>query len=142
MRSVEGPKVRILFACTNNFCRSQMAEAILRHHFGDEFEVFSAGTEPISVNKHAITVLEDKGINTTGLRSKSVDEFIEMDIDEVITVCDNAKEACPFFPGAKENTHQGFVDPPELVVKGMPPEEAFSKVGDEIEDWILEHFSP
>jgi arsenate reductase (thioredoxin) len=118
-----------------------MAGAILRHHFSDRFEAYSAGTEATSVNKDATSALEERGIDTTGLMSKSVDEFIELDIDEVITVCDNTKEACPFFPGAKKYTHKGFVDPPELVKNGMSTEEAFSKVRDEIEEWIMVHFS-
>ena len=132
---------KVLFLCTHNSCRSPMAEVILRHHFNDEYEVFSAGTDPSTVNELAIKALEEKGFDADGLRSRSVDEFIDMEFDEVVTVCDNAKEVCPFFPGAKENTHKGFVDPPELVKNGMSTEEAFSKVRDEIEDWILEHFT-
>ena len=117
-----------------------MAEALLRHHFGDHYDVFSAGTEATQVNDHAISVLEAKGIDTEGLRSKSADEFLGMEIDEVVTVCDHAKENCPFFPGAKRYTHKGFMDPPEWVEGGMSPDEAFSKVRDLIEEWILEHF--
>ena len=112
----------------------------MRHHYGDRYEVFSAGTEATKVNDHAISVLEKKGINTDGLRSKSTDEFLGMEIDEVVTVCDQAKEKCPFFPGAKSYTHHSFRDPPEMVKEGMSPGEAFSKVRDQIERWILDHF--
>lgn len=134
-------KKKILFLCTHNSCRSQMAEAIMRHHFGDRYEVHSAGTEATHVNEYAVSTLEAKDIETSGLRSKPAEEFIDMEIDEVVTVCDHAKESCPFFPGAKKYTHQGFIDPPELVQKGMSPEDAFSSVRDQIEEWILEHFS-
>lgn len=135
-------KRRILFLCTHNSCRSQMAEALLRDRFGDLYEVYSAGTEATEVNSHTLAVLEEKGIDTSPLSSKSVEEFIDMDIDEVVTVCDHAKEACPFFPGAKKYTHQGFVDPPDLIDHfGMEPMKAFRAVRDEIDEWISEHFS-
>jgi len=134
-------KKKILFLCTHNSCRSQMAEAILRHHFNDRFEIFSAGTEATLVNESAIYVLQMKRISTGGLRSKSVDEFLNIEIDEVVTVCNNAKENCPFLPGAQKYTHKSFPDPPDLVPDGMDPEDGFSKVRDMIEEWILEHFS-
>lgn len=134
-------KKKILFLCTHNSCRSQMAEAITRHHFGNIYEVFSAGTEATIVNEHALSALEEKGIDTAGLRSKSVDEFIDMEFDDVVTVCDHAKEACPFFPGAKKYSHKDFTDPPHMVKEDISPEEAFASVRDEIEEWILKHFS-
>ena len=134
-------KKKVLFLCTHNSCRSQMAEALLRHHLDHRYEVFSAGTEATSVNESAISALQMKRISTHGLRSKSVDEFLDVQIDEVVTVCNNAKENCPFFPGAKNYTHKSFPDPPDLVADGMPPEDAFSKVRDMIEEWILEHFT-
>jgi arsenate reductase len=113
-----------------------MAEAILRDKYGDTFIVNSAGTEATEVNPFAIKVLQEKGIDTSGLRSKSVEEFLDEEIDLVVTVCDHAKEACPFFPGAKEYLHKGFKDPPELIEEGMEPMKAFGKIRDEISDWI------
>ena len=117
-----------------------MAEALLRHHFGDRFEVFSAGTEATEVHPKVISALEEKGVDSSSLRSKSVNEFMGIEFDEVVTVCDTAKERCPFFPGAKKYTHRCFLDPPDLVEKGWVPEKAYSFVRDGIEKWILEHF--
>jgi arsenate reductase len=134
-------KKKVLFICTHNSCRSQMAEALLRRHFGGRFEVFSAGSEPTDVDPMVITALEEKGIDMSSYRSKPVEEFTGVEFDEVVTVCDNAKETCPFFPGAKKYTHQGFVDPPDLAEEGTGRMEAFRSVRDEIEKWILSHFS-
>jgi arsenate reductase len=119
-----------------------MAQALLRYRFGDQYEPYSAGTEPTEVNPLSIAVLEEKGIDTSSLWSKSVQEFVDMEFDEVVTVCDHAKEACPFFPGAKKYTHQGFVDPPDLIDHfGIEPMKAFRSVRDEIDQWITDHFS-
>lgn len=102
---------RVLFLCTGNSARSQMAEGLLRHIGGDRFEVFSAGTRPVGLNPNAITAMSEIGINIAGSRSKSVDEFAGQQFDYVFTVCDNAKEACPIFPGGGKRLHQSFVDP-------------------------------
>ncbi len=118
-----------------------MAEALLRERYGDIYEVHSAGTEATEVDPLAIGVLEEKSLDASELMSKSVNEFLDKKFEEVVTVCDLAKEACPFFPGAKKYTHKGFVDPPDLVNKGMEPMEAFRMVRDQIDDWIVEHFS-
>src|SRR5438876_123050 len=91
-------KKRVLILCTGNSARSQMAEGLLRHEGGDRFEVFSAGTKPSRVRPEAIAVMQEIGIDISGHRSKSVDEFAGQDLDYVITVCDNAKETCPVFP--------------------------------------------
>lgn len=131
---------RILFLCTHNSCRSQMAEALLRHRRGEQYEVFSAGTEATEVNPFALEVLGELNIDTTALSSKALDIYWGQVFDEVITVCDNAKEACPFFSGAKVQTHQGFTDPPDLVKEGMDPILAFRKVRDDIDRWIVHHF--
>ena len=90
---------RVLFLCTGNSARSQMAEGLLRHIAGDQFEVFSAGTRPVGLNPNAVTAMAEIGINISGNRSKSVDEFAGQRFDYVFTVCDNAKESCPMFPG-------------------------------------------
>ena len=101
----------VLFLCTGNSARSQMAEGLLRHLGGDHFEVFSAGTEPSSVNPLAIAAMQEIGIDISGHRSKSVDEFTGQEFSYVITVCDNANEQCPIFPGNTERIHWSFIDP-------------------------------
>ncbi len=105
-------KTKVLILCTGNSCRSQMAEGILRHYGGDKFEVFSAGTKPSKVNETAIKVMKEIGIDISGHRSKHVDEFTGQKIDYVISVCDNAKESCPIFPGGTTRLHWPFPDPP------------------------------
>src|SRR5271170_1351377 len=92
-------KKRVLILCTGNSARSQMAEGLLRHEAGDRFKVFSAGTKPSIVRPEAISVMNEIGIDISGHRSKPVDEFSGEQLDYVITVCNNAKEACPIFPG-------------------------------------------
>jgi arsenate reductase (thioredoxin) len=107
--------IRVLFVCTGNSARSIMAEALLRRHGGDRFEVFSAGTEPRGVNPLTLRVLADAGIDASWARSKSVDEFVGQPFDYVITVCDQAREACPVFHGARESLHWGYEDPAEAT---------------------------
>jgi arsenate reductase (thioredoxin) len=130
-------KKRILILCTGNSARSQMAEGILRHDGGDAFEVESAGMKPGSVRPEAIQAMREIGIDISGHRSKSVDEFIGQEFDTVITVCDNAKETCPVFPGKTERVHRSFEDPPPPGAKS--PEETisiFRRVRDEIHEWM------
>lgn len=105
-------KKKVLILCTGNSCRSQMAEGILNHFGSAHFEVFSAGTKPSKVNSTAIKVMREIGIDISGHRSKHVDEFLDQKIDYVISVCDNAKETCPIFPGATTRLHWPFPDPP------------------------------
>jgi arsenate reductase (thioredoxin) len=107
--------VRVLFVCTGNSARSQMAEAFLRREGGDRFEVFSAGTQPHGVNPLTVRVLDRLGFETATLRSKSVDEFLGQRFDYVVTVCDRARENCPYFPGGGETIHWGFDDPAEAI---------------------------
>jgi len=102
---------RVLFLCTGNSARSQMAEGLLQHIAGDQFEVFSAGTRPVGLNPNAVTAMSEIGINIAGSRSKSIDEFAGQRFDYVFTVCDNAKESCPIFPGGGRRLHQSFEDP-------------------------------
>jgi len=104
-------KQRVLFLCTGNSARSQMAEGLLRHFAGDRFEVFSAGTRPAGLNPNAATAMAELGISIVGSRSKSVDEFAGQRFDYVFTVCDNAKESCPIFPGGGKRLHESFIDP-------------------------------
>jgi arsenate reductase len=106
------PKQSILILCTGNSARSQMAEGLLRNMAGDRFEVSSAGTKPSIVRREAIAAMRELGIDLTGHRSKSVDEFTGHPFDYVITVCDNAKESCPIFPAVTKRVHWPFQDPP------------------------------
>ncbi len=105
-------KTTVLILCTGNSCRSQMAEGVLRHYGGGKFEVLSAGTQPSHVNPVAIAVMKEIGIDISGHRSKHLDEFRGKQIDCVITVCDQANETCPVFPGAGQRLHWPFPDPP------------------------------
>src|SRR5579863_340997 len=105
------PKKRILILCTGNSARSQMAEGLLRHDAGERFEVFSAGTKPSSIRPEAIAAMRELGIDISGHRSKDVTEFDGQRFDYVLTVCDNAKESCPVFPGIASAAHQNFEDP-------------------------------
>ena len=104
-------KKRILFLCTHNAARSQMAEALLRQLAGDRFEVFSAGTEQTRVHPLAIEAMRELGVDISAQRSKTLDEFQGQQFDSVITVCDQANESCPIFPGATERLHWSFDDP-------------------------------
>jgi arsenate reductase len=112
--STHADKKRVLILCTGNSARSQMAEGLLRHHAGDRFEVFSAGTRPSHVRPEAIAVMRELQIDISSQRSKAVDEFADQSFDYVLTVCDNAKETCPIFPGQAIRMHQSFDDPAEL----------------------------
>src|SRR3990167_8760424 len=105
-------KKKVLFLCTGNSCRSQMAEGILRHVAGDTYDVSSAGTKPSKVNETAIQVMKEIGIDISGHRSKSVNEFLNEYFDYVITVCDSAKETCPVFQKRNILLHWPFPDPP------------------------------
>ncbi|HYY59536.1 MAG TPA: arsenate reductase ArsC [Pyrinomonadaceae bacterium] len=102
---------RVLILCTGNSARSQMAEGLLRHDGEDSFEVFSAGTHPSRVRPEAIEAMREAGIDISGHRSKSVDEFVGQQFDYVITVCDNAREQCPVFPAETRRIHWSFNDP-------------------------------
>src|SRR5438105_7608127 len=105
-------KKRVLFLCTGNSARSQMAEGLLRHHAGDRFEVFSAGTHPKGLHPQSIEAMEEVGIDISDQTSKDVSIYANDHFDYVITVCDRAKQRCPIFPGA-EPIHWGFDDPAE-----------------------------
>jgi arsenate reductase (thioredoxin) len=107
--------IRVLFVCTGNSARSIMAEALLRQHGGAAFEVHSAGTIPRGVNPLTQRVLADAGIDASWARSKSVDEYLGQTFDYVITVCDQARQVCPVFPGVHETLHWGYDDPAEAT---------------------------
>ncbi len=128
------PKVLIL--CTGNSARSQMAEGLLRQEAGDRYEVFSAGTKPTQVRPEAIAVMREIGIDISGHRSKSIDEFAGQELDLVITVCDNAKESCPVFPGRIRRLHWPFEDPAAVVGLEEQRVAAFRSIRDQIHQRI------
>ena len=106
-----GERARVLFLCTHNSARSQMAEGLLRHLAGDRFESHSAGTEATRVRPRAIRAMEEIGVDISGQESKTLERYQQEPFDYVITVCDDANEACPFFPGAQSRLHWSFKDP-------------------------------
>lgn len=129
-------KKRVLILCTGNSARSQMAEGLLRHDARDRFEVFSAGTKPSKVRPEAISVMRELGIDISGHRSKSVDEFKGQLFDYVLTVCDIARESCPIFPGKTVTIHQNFEDPAELQGSEEARLRAFRRVRDELRHYL------
>ena len=133
-------KKTVLFICTQNSARSQMAEGLLRSMYGDRFEVFSAGTNPFKVNPFAIAAMKNAGIDISSHRSKSIEEFMNQDMDYAITVCDSARENCPYFPNAKVLLHHSFSDP--AAASGGEKEilTEFERVRDEISMWLVEQF--
>ncbi len=133
-------KKKILFICTHNSARSQMAEGILNHLYGDIYEAYSAGTYPLGVNPLTVKVMHEIGIDISHHRSKSVEEFKNMEFDYIITVCDSSKEKCPYFPGGKKYIHKSFKDPSDIGINEEEKIEAFRKVRDEIKEWIEETF--
>ena len=134
-------KKKVLFLCTGNSCRSQMAEGLLRQFHGDEYEVYSAGINPTEVNENAIKVMEEIGIDTSEQTSKHVKELTNQTFDIIITVCDNAKESCPVFPDKAERLHWSFLDPAEALGTQKDLLKAFREVRDQIKDKIKNHFS-
>ncbi|GAB6097591.1 arsenate reductase ArsC [Desulfatiferula olefinivorans] len=108
-------KIKLLFLCTGNSCRSQMAEGFARHLKGDVIEVYSAGIETHGLNPHAVKVMAEAGVDISGHRSKHIDELAGTALDYVVTVCDHAHETCPFFPGSHTIIHKGFDDPPKMA---------------------------
>lgn len=132
-------RIRILFLCTGNSCRSQMAEAWTRKLKGDRIEPFSAGTEPKEIDPRAIKVLAESGLDISGQKSKTVDSLGDLEFDYVITLCDSAFQSCPFFPGLTKRIHVGFDDPPRLASGAASEAEALSsyrRVRDEIRAYV------
>ncbi len=128
----------IMFLCTGNSCRSQMAEGFCRKYWGDKFNVYSAGTKKHGMNERAMKVMKEAGVDISSHYSKTTEELPKVAFDFVITVCDSAKENCPYFPGGKV-IHVGFEDPPALT-KGITDEDevlkVYRRVRDEIETAI------
>ena len=126
-------KKRVLFLCTHNSARSQIAEGLLRHLAADQFEVFSAGTEQTRVHPLAIEAMRESGIDISGHRSKTLDEFAGETFDYAITVCDRANESCPIFPGTTERIHWSFDDPTAVTGTDEQKLRAFRTVRDAIQ---------
>lgn len=133
------PKLKVLFLCTGNSCRSQMAEGWARALRGDQIEPYSAGIETHGLNPRAVQVMAEAGVDISGHRSKHLDELAEVEFDVVVTVCDRANESCPFFPGQVKRIHAGFDDPPALARDAASEEEAldyYRRVRDEIRAFV------
>ena len=129
-------KERVLILCTGNSARSQMAEGLLRHDAGERFEVFSAGVKPSGVRPEAVAVMRELGIDLSGLRSKHASEFAGEAFDYVLTVCDNARENCPIFPGGTVSIHHNFVDPAAVSGSEEGRLAVFREVRDEIRKYL------
>ena len=137
---METRKKRVLFLCTHNSCRSQMAEGLLTYYGGTRFEVFSAGTSPSRVHPMAIEVMEERGIDLKGQRSKSIDDFQGKTFDFIVTTCDDARDRCPVFPGQGKRLHWDLEDPAEAEGSREEKREVFRRVRDELEELIHSHF--
>ena len=132
-------KKRILFLCTGNSCRSQMAEAWTRQLKGEQFEAYSAGVKPKGLDLRAVKAMAEAGLDISGWKSKDVDALGNMEFDYVITLCDNARESCPYFPAKTRLIHRGFDDPPRLAENARTDEEAmafYRRIRDEIKDFV------
>jgi len=136
------PKTRVLFICTANAARSQMAEGYLRAKYGDRFEVFSAGTRQSRISTRAVQVMQEIGIDISGHQSKSLDTFASVPFDLAVTLCDNASRVCPVVPTAKQTIHHGFADP--HLTPGTDDEllDGYRRVRDDITTWIDTTFAP
>ena len=135
-------KKRVLILCTGNSARSQMAEGLLRDLAGDKFEVESAGTIASFVRPQAIAAMAEIGIDISGHRSKCLDEFLDTEFEYVITVCDNANESCPVFPGNARRIHWSFDDPAEAKGDDEDVAEVFRRVRDEIREKLRSFAEP
>lgn len=133
-------KKKVLFLCTHNSARSQLAEGLLRSLYGDTYQSFSAGTHPSHLNPYVAKAMTEVGIDITQHFSKNAREFINEQFDYVVTVCDNAKESCPFFPGGKEYIHHSFQDPNSFTGSDEEIMAGVRKVRAQIKEWIIKTF--
>jgi len=132
-------KIRILFLCTGNSCRSQMAEAWSNRLKGDQFEAYSAGVKPKGIDPRAVKAMAEAGIDISGQKSKGIELLGDMPFNYVVTLCDNARESCPFFPARSRLMHHGFDDPPRLAENEEDEKKAMShyrRVRDEIKAFV------
>lgn len=139
MTEKQTDKLKVLFLCTGNSCRSQMAEGWAKKLKGDVIKPYSAGIETHGLNPIAVKVMAEAGVDISSHRSKHLDEVKDIDFDYVVTVCDNAREHCPIFPGKTRLIHSGFDDPPRLAENAKTEKEAldcYRRVRDEIKDFI------
>ncbi len=134
-------KKRVLFLCTHNSCRSQMAEGLINHDLGDRFKAFSAGTEATRVNPLAVRVMAELGIDISGHYSKTIDELAGQQFYHVITLCGSANEQCPLFFGGVRREHIGFADPSRLVGSDEEVLPEFRRVRDEIRRTLTDHLT-
>ena len=134
-------RTKVLFLCTGNSCRSQMAEGWTRRLLGDRIETFSAGVAPTTIDPRAVRVMQEVDVELADQRSKHIDELPSLDFDLVVTVCDDARQACPRLPGATRMFHAGFDDPPRLAADTHDEEQAlvhYRRVRDEIRSFVEE----
>lgn len=132
-------RARVLFLCTGNSCRSQMAEGWARKILGNTVEVYSAGTAPSGVDPRAVKAMAEAGVDISDQKSKHVEEFAHLDFDYVITLCDQAQQSCPVFPARVRVIHHGFQDPPLLALSARDEEEAmahYRRIRDEIRGFV------
>ncbi len=137
---IEQNKQNVLFVCTGNSCRSQMAEGLAMHFKSDEVDAYSAGIETHGLNKNAVSVMKEIGIDISHHKSKLASDLQDIDFDYVVTVCGHAHETCPVFSTKSKVVHVGFDDPPKLAKKARSEEEAlncYRKVRDEIKEFVL-----
>ena len=134
-------KIKVLFLCTANAARSQMAAGLVRHDFGDRIETYSAGTNPKGVSRLAVMVLDEIGIDISGETSDHMDKYADMRFDYVITLCDNANENCPLFFGGVNRLHMGFPDPPHTNDPTPENLQKFREVRDQIRSEMKKFFS-
>ncbi len=130
----------VLFVCTHNSSRSQMAEGLLRGRYGNRYEVHSAGTNPGGVNPFAVAVMDEIGIDVSDHASDPIEAYDDTPLDVVVTVCDDAAENCPYIPARKKNLHRGFEDPSAVKSAEEEKRAAFRRIRDELADWIDETF--
>jgi len=135
-------KTSVLFVCTHNSARSQMAEGLLRDRYGDQYDVYSAGTERTHVRPLATAVMEEVNVDLSDHHSKTIDDLGDRTFDVVVTVCDAAREACPYLPAEEENLHRSFEDPSSAQGTDEERRAVFRRVRDALADWIDETFAP
>ena len=135
-------KTSVLFVCTHNSARSQMAEGLLRDRYGDQYDVYSAGTERTHVRPLATAVMEEVNVDLSDHHSKTIDDLGDRTFDVVVTVCDAAREACPYLPAEEANLHRSFEDPSSAQGTDEERRAVFRRVRDALADWIDETFAP
>lgn len=131
-------KKKLLILCTGNSCRSQMAHGYFKHLAGDKIEVYSAGVKPEGVNANAIKVMKEEGIDISKHISNHIDEYLNLDFDYIITVCDNAKEQCPYFPSNAKKIHQDFPDPAKAIGREEELIKEYRKVRNVLKKFCLD----